>query len=395
MLDASTVNIIKATVPALQIHANAITSAFYPLLFEQHPEVVPYFNQTNQGKGTQPKALANAVVAYGANIDALGNLSEAVETIVHKHVSLGVQPSQYDAVGSCLLQAIKTVLGDAATPEVIDAWGQAYGQLAQILINAEEDVYARTERMPGGWRGEREFKLVKREQESDVITSFYFEPADGKGVPEFEPGQFLTLVFDDLDGQATRRNYSLSNAPGSGYLRISVKREPQGLVSNHLHNNLHIGHSVNLLPPSGNFTLRKNNKPLVLLTAGVGITPAISMLEAEAGSGRDIRFIHAALNSQVHAFQSHVQALANQHQHITPFYIYSEPSEQCQPHAQGLINRQLVQQQLPDNHDVEFYFLGPKPFMVSALGIAKELGIPEDQIHFEFFGPSEELALNP
>ena len=141
MLNPDIVKIIKATVPALQVHANDITKVFYPLLFTQYPDVVPYFNQTNQGKGTQPKALASAVVAYGANIDALGNLSEAVNKIVQKHVSLGILPEQYDAVGSCLLQAIKTVLGDAATDEIIDAWGQAYGQLAEILINAEEAIY--------------------------------------------------------------------------------------------------------------------------------------------------------------------------------------------------------------------------------------------------------------
>ncbi len=392
MLDAATVQIIKSTVPALQSHANDITAAFYPLLFSQHPEVVPYFNQTHQSKGTQPKALANAVVAYGANIDELGNLSEAVSKIVHKHASLGVLPEQYDAVGGCLLQAIKAVLGDAATDEVIDAWGKAYGQLAQILIEAEEQVYASNAAKAGGWRGEREFKLVKRGDESSVITSFYFEPTDGKGVPEFEAGQYTTIIFDNIDDQSVRRNYSLSDAPGTGYLRISVKREPQGAVSNYLHDTLKVGDTVKLLAPCGDFTLRKNNKPLVLLTGGVGITPAISMLNVEAGSGRDVRFIHAALNSQTHAFREHVDQLAASHQHISPLYIYSEPSASCNAHATGFISRELIEQQLPGDRDVEFYFLGPKPFMQSALGIARELGIPETQIHYEFFGPSEELA---
>ena len=123
MLDSQTVDLIKQTVPALQLHANNITQTFYPLLFSQYPDVLPYFNQTNQGKGTQPKALANAVIAYGVNIDALGNLSDAVQKIIHKHASLGIQPSQYAAVGDCLLQAIKIELGASATDEIIEAWG--------------------------------------------------------------------------------------------------------------------------------------------------------------------------------------------------------------------------------------------------------------------------------
>ncbi|PCJ36245.1 MAG: NO-inducible flavohemoprotein [Cellvibrionales bacterium] len=392
MLDPTTVKIIKATVPALQIHANAITEHFYPLLFAQHPEVLPYFNQTNQAKGTQPKALANAVLAYGANIDQLGNISDAVTKVVHKHVSLGIAPEQYDAVGSCLLQAIKAVLGEAATDEVINAWALAYGQLAEILIKAEESVYLNNEKQLGGWRGEREFILAKRVDESAVITSFYLEPADGKALPLFEAGQYLTIVLDNANGLCARRNYSLSDAPGKRYLRISVKREPQGAVSNYLHDHLTPGGSVNVLPPCGQFTLIRNNRPLVLLTGGVGITPAISMLNAEAGSGRDIRFIHAAQNTQAHAFKTHVDLLAKTHENVSAYYVYSDPTQQCSPDATGYISKAFIAKQIPDNGDVEFYFLGPKPFMVAALKIAQQLGVPEKQIHYEFFGPEEALS---
>lgn len=392
MLDTATVQIIKATVPALQIYANDITSHFYPLLFAQHPEVLPFFNQTNQDKGTQPKALANAVIAYGANIDELGNLSDAVSKIVQKHTALGILPEQYDAVGSCLLQAIKAVLGEAATDEVIDAWAKAYGQLANILIAAEESVYTANEQKPGSWRGEREFILVKRVNESSLITSFYFQPFDNQGLPDFEAGQFITIVFDDLDGVAMRRNYSLSDAAGKDYLRISVKREPNGIVSSHLHNNIQLGDKVKLRAPSGDFILRKNAKPLVLLTGGVGITPAISMLNTEAESGRDIRFIHAAINSEVHAFKQHVDELAAVNSNIKPLYIYSQPEAQCQPHVTGFIDATIIEAQLPADRDVEFYLLGPVGFMKVALAIATSLGVPANQIHYEFFGPAESLT---
>jgi nitric oxide dioxygenase len=391
MLDQATIDIIKATVPAVKANADDITAYFYPLMFEQYPEVLPFFNQANQGKGTQPKALANAVVAYAANIDSLGNLSEAVAKIVHKHCSLGILPEQYPIVGTCLLQAIAHVLGDAATEDVIDAWGKAYGQLADILIDAEEAVYAANEQREGGWRGERTFKLAKRVDESSVITSFYFEPADGGAIPEFEAGQYVTLVLS-VDGTAVRRNYSLSDASGMGYLRISVKREAGGVVSNYLHDTLKVGDGMQLTSPCGDFVLAKNDKPLVLLTAGVGITPAISMLNTEAASGRDIRFIHAALNSDTHAFKTHVAQLTAANSNVSSFTIYSEPGESCQSDANGFVSAELIAEQLSENRDVEFYLLGPKPFMVEALKIAKGLGVPESQIHYEFFGPVENLA---
>lgn len=391
MLDQDTINIIKATLPAVKAHADDITARFYPLMFKQYPEVIPYFNQTHQSKGTQPKALANAVVAYASNIDELGNLSEAVNKIVQKHCSLGIQPSQYDIVGDCLLQAIAQVLGDAATEEIIAAWAKAYGQLAGILIGAEEAVYAATEQRAGGWRGERSFTLVKKVAESSVITSFYLEPTEGGDVPDFEAGQFVTVVLN-VNGVSLRRNYSLSDAPGTGYFRISVKREPEGAVSNHLHDQLAVGDTIDLLPPCGDFTLRRNGKPLVLLTAGVGITPAISMLNVEAQSTRDIRFIHAAINSDMHAFKAHVNQVAAANSKITSLYIYSEPGVDCQPDAEGFVTADLISAQLPEDRDVEFYFLGPKPFMGAVFKIATELGVPEGQIHYEFFGPDEGLV---
>jgi nitric oxide dioxygenase len=130
MLTQHTIDIIKATVPAVSLHANDITAHFYPLMFREYPEVKRFFNQSNQAGNAQPKALANALVAYAANIENLSVLESAVSRIVNKHVSLNILPEQYAIVGECLLKSIKAVLGDAATDAVIEAWGLAYWQLA-------------------------------------------------------------------------------------------------------------------------------------------------------------------------------------------------------------------------------------------------------------------------
>lgn len=391
-LSQHTIDIINATVPAVAAHAEDITAHFYPLMFAEFPQVKAFFNQSHQQSGKQSKALAAAVVAYAANIENLGVLSSAVDRIVNKHVSLDIQPEHYDIVGGCLLKAIKEVLGDAATDEVMTAWGEAYWQLAHLLIDAEEATYKAGEEKSGGWRGERSFNVAKKVEESDVITSFYLEPTDGAGVPAFKAGQYIGLVLT-IDGEATRRNYSLSDAPGNDYLRISVKREPGGQASNYLHDDVQVGDELRLLPPAGEFVIKENDKPLVLVTGGVGITPAISMLNHCAASGRKIEFIHAALNSKNHAFKQHVDALAEEFTNVNTCYVYNEPTESCKPDATGYISQTLLQDRLGDNREVEFYFLGPKPFMVAMNQSAHDLGIATDNIHFEFFGPLDELEL--
>jgi nitric oxide dioxygenase len=283
-------------------------------------------------------------------------------------------------------------LGDAATDEVINAWGEAYWQLANLLIDAEEAVYKATEEKAGGWRGERAFKVVKKVEESQVITSFYLEPLDGKGVPAFEPGQYLGLVMN-IDGETTRRNYSLSDAPGTGYLRISVKREDDGLVSNYLHNKVNEGDQLMVIPPAGDFVLKDNDKPLVLVTGGVGITPAISMLNAAANSGRRIEFVHAAINSHTHAFREHVNQLCEAHNNVNARYIYSEPTADCQGAETGYVSKAMLEQALAGNTDVELYFLGPKPFMQVVNQMVADLGVPAGNVHYEFFGPLEDLQV--
>lgn len=393
MLSAHTISLIQATVPALQQHGEAITQHFYRVMFDRHPEVKAFFNEAHQGTGTQARALAGAVLAYASHIDRLGEIAGALPRIVQKHAALGIQPGHYPIVGACLLQAIKEVLGDAATDEIIDAWGQAYQSLAELLISAEEQVYAGNAARQGGWRGERPFRVARREDESELITSFYLEPVDGGALLGFTPGQYLTLILD-IDGRAVRRNYSLSDAPGKPWYRISVKREAAGLVSNWLHDHAAAGTELRVLPPCGDFVLAPAgdaNRPLLLVTGGVGITPAMSMLESAAPTGRTIHFVHAARNGGVHAFRSRVDALANAHANVKVLYVYDQPRREDAPHVTGTITTDLLADQLPEDRDVDLYFLGPKPFMQSVYASGLALGIAPERLRYEFFGPLESL----
>jgi hemoglobin-like flavoprotein len=136
-----TIDIVKSTAPIIKEHGKTITSRMYEIMFENHPEVKAQFDMSAQANGTQPTKLATAVYAYATQIDNLGALTTAVDKIAHRHVATYVLPEQYPIVGECLLQAIKDVLGDKATPEIITAWGEAYQALADIFINREQQIY--------------------------------------------------------------------------------------------------------------------------------------------------------------------------------------------------------------------------------------------------------------
>jgi nitric oxide dioxygenase len=384
--------IVKSTVPLLESGGEALTTHFYKILLAEHPEVRPFFNQAHQANGDQPRALANGVLMYARHIDRLEQLGGLVSTIINKHVTLQIEPAHYPVVGGCLLRAIREVLGaEIATDAVIAAWGAAYGQLADILIGAEEKIYADTAAAPGGWRGARAFRVARKEAESREITSFYLQPLDGGALADFLPGQFIGLRLV-VAGNEIRRNYSLSAAPNGADYRISVKREPGGVASNHLHDNIQAGDTLDLFPPAGEFVLVAGDKPLVLISGGVGITPTLAMLDAALEGARPVVFIHCARNRQVHAFRHAIEARLAKHPQLQRFYAYDEHvGTDDAPDTVGHLQPQQLAQWLPTSRDVDAYFLGPKPFMRQVKKHLRDLGVPEAQTRFEFFGPAAAL----
>ncbi|CAM2144132.1 Flavohemoprotein [Pararobbsia alpina] len=392
MLSQEHRTIVKATVPLLESGGEALTKHFYELMLREYPEVRPLFNQANQASGSQQRALANGVLMYARHIDQLEQLGGLVSQIINKHVSLQIQPEHYPIVGTCLLRAIREVLGpEIATDAVIEAWAAAYGQLADILIGAEKQIYDQRAAAKGGWRGARAFKVARKVRESDEITSFYLQPVDGGEVLEFHPGQYIGLRVV-VNGAEQRRNYSLSAASTSHEYRISVKREPEGTVSKFLHDEVNEGSTLDLFPPAGDFTLEHAERPLVLISGGVGITPTLAMLEVALKTNRPIHFIHAARHGGVHAFREWIDRLADRHPQLKRFYCYAERRDaQPEPHAVGLLDRDTLAQWLPESRDVDVYFLGPLPFMKAVRKHLHDLGVPRERSRFEFFGPASAL----
>lgn len=406
MLSQQTIDIVKSTAPILQEHGEALTKHFYKRMFSHNPEVALFFNPANQAEGTQQRALAAAIAAYAANIDNLEVLGGAVELIAQKHASLMIKAEHYPIVGENLLASIREVLGEGATDDVINAWGEAYGFLADILIGREKQIYDENVEKTGGWEGFRNFRVERKEPESSVITSFYLKPEDGGALPDYLPGQYITVRMKTPDGSTTMRNYSLSDKPGQDYFRISIKREtgsgvetPKGYVSNTLHDETEVGDTLEIGPPCGEFFLNVKDlheRPLVLLAAGVGITPILSILNTavEAMPKREIIFVHGCLNEDVQPFKDTIDELARNHPKLKIHYRYSDPETEGAKRegdcSTGFVDAELIESLVPDRH-ADYYFCGPKPFMVNIYQDLLKWGIPGNQVHFEFFGPKEEL----
>ena len=403
MLDQKTIDIVKSTVPVLEEHGENITKRFYQLMFGNHPELLNIFNHANQKQGRQQRALASAVYAAAKYIDNLEAILPVVSQIAQKHRSLGIKPEHYPIVGKHLLLAIKDVLGDAATDDIMTAWEKAYGVIADAFINLEKGLYDKAGTQDGGWEDFREFKVDKIVQESDVIKSFYFVPADGGKIASFIPGQYISIRLKDIPGEQYShiRQYSLSQCKDDSYYRISVKREdsindrPAGKVSSFLHTHVKEGDIVELSAPAGEFILEdQSEKPTVLLSGGVGITPMFCMLQKLADQEQKTTFIQAAINGNIHAFRDAVKEIEENNESIDAYFCYEKPTEldRSEKHfdKEGYITADWLKQLISDKEAI-VYMCGPVPFMQAMYEALLEIGIKKDHIRYEFFGPSMQL----
>ncbi|KAL2834580.1 globin-like protein [Aspergillus pseudoustus] len=402
-LSPQQIQIVKSTIPALEKHGVDITTLFYKRMLAAHPELKNIFNTAHQATGEQPAALAHAVWAYAANIEHPEALSTAVSRIGHKHASLGVAAEHYPIVGEHLLAAIKEVLGDAVTPPVVDAWSAAYGQLADIFISFESELYRQAIQTPGGWKGWRKFFIAKKVHESEEIISFHLMPNDRGDLPTFRPGQFVSIrCYVPELGVYQPRQYSLSDVPNRQWFQISVKKEfasgarPAGRISNVLHESLPEGSEVEISMPFGDFVLDVNaTTPVVLMSGGVGLTPMMSMLKSvvSLSKSRPAVFVHAARNGRVHAMKHHLAKIIEQNPQVSKAVFYEEVTEGDKKGIDydhvGRVNVAKIKDQVLLS-DADYYICGPSPFMKAQSKGLRQLGVHPNRIHMEVFGSPKE-----
>ncbi|KAF3765374.1 hypothetical protein M406DRAFT_38042 [Cryphonectria parasitica EP155] len=412
--------IIKATVPVLQSHGESITTTMYNNMIKSHPAMKDIFSHTSQITGAQPRALARAVLAYATYIDDLPKLTHAIERIAQKHASLFIQPGQYDIVGGHLIGAIQEVLGDAiATPAVVDAWTAAYGILAQVFIGREQQLYA----ADGNWTGWRKFRIARKVVEAEDIASFYLEPVDGVApLPTFLPGQYISLQVPVPQlGHLQSRQFSLSHwtAGGGRQYRVTVKREKErcgsgsgdkssvvGLVSNLLHESYAEGDTVDLSHPHGEFFLdpsdaSKAGAPVILISAGVGATPLLSILHAlhaqqpSAVVERPVSWVHTSRSSAAQPFAEEVASVLQKmegravtHVHLRQGLSDDNGHNSKMPRLDvSTLDREATL--FLQDRRAEYYVCGPESFMLDTRKKLVEMGVDKERVFLELFATGD------
>ncbi|KAM0263872.1 hypothetical protein ACHAQJ_000907 [Trichoderma viride] len=413
-LTADQIAIIKSTVPIIQEHGTVVATTFYANMLAAHPELQNYFSLRNQETGAQQVALSNAVLAAAIHIERLSAITGAVERIAQKHASLFILPEHYPIVGEYLIGAFQQILGAAFTPEIKEAWVIAYGLLADIFIQREKQLYAEA-----GWQGWRDFKIAAIVDEAEGVKSFYLKPSDGGSLPEFLPGQYISLQIPihEFKGMYQSRQFSLSLAPhqSTDQYRVTVKLERDvdkytleelatgkvaGLVSQRLHEKYNVGDVVQLSPPHGEFTFSAAQTPptapIVLLSAGVGVTPLLSILDtilaSSSQSTRAVTWIHGARHSGAVTYGKYIREADAKHSNLsTKIFVkdIKESDNKGQEYDyEGRMNLDTLEADgvLPlKDASAEYYICGPEEWMIETRAGLEKKGVSLEKQHLELF----------
>lgn len=377
--------IVKSTIPVLQDHGEELASTFYRDMITDHPELNNYFNTANQKNGRQPRALTSVILHFAKNISDMGEIIPKLERVCQKHCSLGIHPDHYEIVGKYLLQAFGAILGPSMTPQVRDAWTKAYWTLARMLIGREVQLYRDFDK----WTGYRKFSVSRKVQECEDIWSLYLVPVDGKALPSFLPGQYVSVqVHVPTLGYDQSRQYALSDAPIRDCYRITVKRDQgsqysnsvatcyfnPGLVSNYLVDHVSIGDALDVSHPAGEFHLdtdQGSSVPLVLISAGVGVAPLMSILNtvAETQPHRNVSWIYGSRKAV--PFEHHIELVKHKVPNLrtnifkTDLATASLAGVERKEYDFRVDLARLDREDLFLNHGgTEYYICGPEQFMM-------------------------------
>jgi len=399
LLSPTSATVIAATAGVVAEHAEEITARFYPRMFAERPELLRVFNLANQATGEQSRALAASVVAYAVQLidPAAPSFSHVMMRIAHKHVSLGIRPEQYTIVGQHLLAAVADVLGDAVTPAVADAWSEVYWLFATQLIAEEARLYARAGVDPA--TPTRPFRVVRRIEETDDVVSLVLEPADDAPVPGIEPGQYVSLFVDLPGGDRQPRQYTVSSTAVGTRLQVTVRKvrgahgAPDGRVSSFLHDEVAVGHLVDVSAPAGDLVVPSSDSPLLLATAGAGITTVLPIVEhiARTQPQRPVIVAHADRTSKDHALRETVLHAGRQLDDFTRYTWYETVDVDDHRSRTGFMDLS----EIPLPAGLHVFTCGPLPFMRQVRTALLARRVPAEHIRYEVFGPDLWAAAPP
>ncbi|BBX18362.1 hemin transporter [Mycolicibacterium duvalii] len=397
-LEAAHAEVVSATLPLIGAHIDEITTEFYRGMFGAHPELLRnLFNRGNQAQGAQQRALAASIATFATHLvdPNLPHPAELLSRIGHKHASLGVTADQYPIVHEHLFAAIVKVLGaDTVTADVAAAWDRVYWIMADTLIALERDLY----RAAGVADGDvyRRARVVARVDDPSGAVLITVAAQD-RPFSAFLPGQYVSVGVTMPDGARQLRQYSLVNAADGGELTFAVKpvgavgAQPAGEVSSWIAANLCVGDVLDVTVPFGDLPAPDGAAPLVLISAGIGVTPMIGFLEHLAAHAPDARVqvLHADRSDRSHPLRERQHELVDELAHATLDVWYEDGLTAGIPgvHA-GLMN--LADIDFAD--DVQVYLCGGNGFVQAVRAQLLGKGITAERVHCELFSPNDWLV---
>ena len=384
-LEPAHAEIVRATLPLIGAHIDEITTAFYRRMFGNHPELLRnLFNRGNQAQGAQQRALAASIATFATHLvdPELPHPAQMMSRIAHKHASLGITAEQYPIVHDNLFGAIVEVLGaETVTAEVAEAWDRVYWIMADTLISAERGLYS-----TAGVSDGDVFRRLRVTDRVDDPSGAVLLTVKAEDSVTFVAGQYVSVGVTLPDGARQLRQYSLVNAPGTGELTFAVKPvdaegdHPAGEVSNWIRANVVVGDLLDVTVPFGDLPT-PGSAPVVLISAGIGITPMIGLLEyllAQAPD-TDVQVLHADRTEATHPLRDRQRELVDA--------LPSASLEVWYEYNRGLLNLDDVT--LPEGAEV--YLCGNNGFVQAVRAQLTSRGIPSDRVHCELFGPNDWL----
>lgn len=382
MLSEKSFPIVQATLPIVGERMPGIAKEFYRRMFEAHPELLDgLFSRSNQKNGSQQQALSGAVAGFAAHlVQNPDTYPEAMlSRLANKHTSLGITPEQYDLVYKYLFEAIADQLSDIITEDIADAWSEVYWLMAHALIKLEKQLYAaQANNTP--WSP---WTVIRKETAGDAAMTFTLEPANDTPVSLALAGQYVSVRVQVPDGLHQVRQYSLSADTSSRRRVFTTKLDDNGEVSPVLHHTTKVGDVIELSNPYGDITLTPGiTTPLILATAGIGCTPAASILRSlvDQDSPREVLVLHAESTMDQWALQDQMRQDIDALDGANLELWLEKPTENAHTGRMSLEGLNIAAA-------ATVYLCGPLPFMKKIRAEALAAGIPAHRIHYEVFGP--------
>lgn len=381
MLSEKSRPVVEATIGIIAERIPNITPVFYKSMFEARPDLLDgMFSRANQKNGTQPQALAGSIAMFASHLlnhpDSYPD--EVLSRVAHKHASLGLLPEEYPTVHEHLFGAIAADLGDAATPEVVAAWDEVYWLMADALIKIEKGLYSQQANdvmfAP--------FRLISKEPVAEGVVAFEFEPADDTPMTPSVAGQYISIQVVVMDGLRQPRQFTLVPSD-PGHRRIVVREDPEGEVSPILHEDIAVGDVLEISNPYGDVTLDPDfHGPLVLVSAGIGITPVVAFLDqlAREDPEREVLVLHADRSEAAWPGRELARDYVSRMPNAKLVSWLAAPGE-------GDFEGHMDVSQVEIPEGAEVFMCGPLAFMQSVRSQLVAGGVPGRAIHYEIFGP--------